>query len=141
MELKPSQFKMFLPIPVTVITTVNAQGGYNGAPYSCVMPILRPLDLITVASALPRDTLRNIRETEEFVVNVIGKPKFSDAMSCAKAYPPDVDEMQALGLETTPSKKVSAPRIVDAVGWIEAVVEKESVGENYALIVGQVLCA
>jgi flavin reductase (DIM6/NTAB) family NADH-FMN oxidoreductase RutF len=35
------------------------------------MPVLRPLNLIAIASALPRDTLRNIRETHEFVVNVI----------------------------------------------------------------------
>ena len=141
MELNPPQFKMFLPIPVTLITTVDAQGVFNGAPYSCVMPVLRPLDLITVASALPRDTLRNIRETGEFVVNVVGKPKFLDAMSCARPYPPDVDEMQAVGLETTSSKKVSPPRIVDAVGWIEAVLEKEMVGDNYALIIGRVLCS
>lgn len=141
MELKSAQFKMFLPIPVTLITTVNAQGVYNGAPYSCVMPVLGPLNLISIASALPRDTLKNIRESNEFVVNVIGKPEFRRAMSCAKTYPPDVNEMKAVGLETAPSKKVAPPRIVDAVGWIEAVMEKEVVGENYSVIIGRVLCS
>jgi flavin reductase (DIM6/NTAB) family NADH-FMN oxidoreductase RutF len=141
MELKSVQFKMFLPIPVTLITTVNAQGVYNGAPYSCVMPVLGPLNLISIASALPRDTLRNIRETNQFVVNVIGKPEFRKAMSCAKSYPPDVNEMKEVGLETAPSKKISPPRIIDAVGWIEAVMEKEVVGENYSVIIGRVLCS
>ena len=141
MELKSAQFKMFLPIPVTLITTVNSQGVYNGAPYSCVMPVLGPLNLISIASALPRDTLKNIRETNEFVVNVIGKPEFRKAMSCAKTYPPDVDEMKEVGLQTVPSKKVLAPRILDAVGWIEAVMEKEVVGENYSVIIGRVLCS
>jgi flavin reductase (DIM6/NTAB) family NADH-FMN oxidoreductase RutF len=141
MELKSSQFKMFLPIPVTLITTVNALGEANGAPYSCVMPVLGPLNLISIASALPRDTLRNIRETNEFVLNVIGRPAFRKAMSCAKTYPPDVDEMKAVGLHTVPSKKVAPPRIVDAVGWVEAVMEKEVVGENYSVIIGRVLCS
>ncbi len=141
MELKRAQFKMFFPIPVTLITTVNAQGSGNGAPYSCVMPVLGPLDLISIASALPRDTLSNIRETNEFVVNVIGKPEFRRAMSCAKTYPPGVSEMKAVGLETMPSKTVSPPRIVDAVGWIEAVMEKEVVGENFSVIIGRVLCS
>lgn len=141
MELKPAQFKMFLPIPVTLITTVNSQGIANGAPYGCVMPVLGPLDLISIASALPRDTLRNIRETNEFVVNVIGKPEFRKAMSCAKTYPPEVNEMAEVGLATTPSKNVSPPRITDAVGWIEAVMEKEVVGENYSVIIGRVLCS
>jgi flavin reductase (DIM6/NTAB) family NADH-FMN oxidoreductase RutF len=99
------------------------------------------VNLISIASALPRDTLRNIRETNEFVVNVVGRPEFRKAMSCAKTYPPDVNEMKAVGLETAPSKKVSPPRIVDAVGWIEAVMEKEIVGENYSVIIGRVLCS
>lgn len=141
MELKPEQFKLFLPLPVTLITTVDAKGVFNGAPYSCVMPILRPLNLIAIASALPRDTLRNIRETKEFVVNVMGSPSFRKAMACAKPYPPGVNEMAEVGLETTPSRKISPPRILNAVGWIEAVLEQEVLGENYAVIIGRVLCA
>lgn len=139
MELKPEQFKLFLPLPVTLITTVDESGVGNGAPYSCVMPILRPLNLISIASALPHDTLRNIRETKEFVVNVIGKPSFREAMSCARDYPADVNEMVETGLETESSKMVSPPRIKDAVGWIEAVLEQEVRGANYSVVIGRVL--
>ena len=94
MELKPQMFKKILPIPVTVITSVDREGRVNAAPYGCVMPILRPLDLITIASALPRDTLRNIRETRQFVVNVIGRPCFKEAMQTARNYPPGVNELE-----------------------------------------------
>ena len=73
MELAPEMFKRFFPLPVTVITTVALDGTPNAAPYSCVMPILRPLPLIALASALPRDTLRNIHNSGEFLVNVMGK--------------------------------------------------------------------
>ncbi len=113
MELKPEMFKKMLPLPVTVITTIGASGIANAAPYSCVMPILRPLDLITMASALPRDTLRNIRETREFVVNVIGRPKFKEAMLTARNYPADVNELEAVGLKSIPSKKTTPPRITN----------------------------
>jgi flavin reductase (DIM6/NTAB) family NADH-FMN oxidoreductase RutF len=89
MELKTEMFKKMLPLPVTVITTISAKGIANAAPYACVMPILRPLDLITIASALPRDTLRNVRETKEFVVNIVGRPEFKKAMQTAKSYPPE----------------------------------------------------
>ena len=59
MELKPQMFKKILPIPVTVITSVDREGRVNAAPYGCVMPILRPLDLITIASACkPPGTIR-----------------------------------------------------------------------------------
>jgi flavin reductase (DIM6/NTAB) family NADH-FMN oxidoreductase RutF len=141
MQLPPEMFKRFLPLPVTVITTVDAKGIPNAAPYSCVMPILRPLPLIAIASALPHDTLRNIRDTREFVVNVMGKPAFRDAMKCARAYPPEVNELEEAGLETVASRTVAPPRIKAAIGWIEATLEQELAGDQYALIVGRVLCS
>ena len=141
MELRPDQFKLMLPLPVTVITTVDAAGVNNAAPYGCVMPILRPLDLIAVASALPRHTLANIRQTEEFVVNVMGKPSFRQAMMTAKDFPPEADELRETGLESTPSREVAPLRIADALGWIEAVLEREVSGDAYALLIGRVVCA
>ena len=141
MELSPELFKRFLPLPVTVITTVDADNIPNAAPYSCVMPILRPHPLIALASALPRDTLRNIRSTREFVVNVMVKPAFRDAMKCARNYPPEVNELEEAGLETLPSKKVAPPRIKAAVGWIEARLEREIVDDRYVLIIGEVVCS
>jgi flavin reductase (DIM6/NTAB) family NADH-FMN oxidoreductase RutF len=141
MELTPEMFKRFLPLPVTVITTVDPQGVPNAAPYSCVMPVLRPLPLIALASALPRDTLRNIRSTGEFIVNVMGKPAFREAMKCAKEYPPEVNELEEAGLDVTPARKVSPPRIKAAIGWIEAKLEKEVIDDRFVLIVGSVLCS
>ena len=141
MELAPEMFKRFLPLPVTVITTIDAKGVPNAAPYSCVMPILRPYPLIALASALPRDTLRNIRETGEFVVNVIGRPAFREAMKCARAYPPEVNELDEAGLETLAAKSVAPPRIKTAIGWIEATLKEEIAREQYALIIGQVVCS
>jgi flavin reductase (DIM6/NTAB) family NADH-FMN oxidoreductase RutF len=141
MELAPEHFKRFLPLPVTVITTIDKEGIPNAAPYSCVMPILRPHPLIAIASALPRDTLRNIRSTGEFVVNVMGKPAFREAMKCSRDYPPEVNELEEAGLETLPSKKVKPPRIRAAVGWIEATLDREVTDERYVLIIGQVVCS
>jgi len=140
MELPPDRFKRFLPLPVTLVTSVDADQVVNAAPYGCVMPILRPLDLIALASALPRDTLNNIRQTREFVVNVMGRPGFRRAMQCARNYPPEVDELAEVGLQTIPARKVAPPRVADAVGWIEAVLDRLVTGDRYALIIGRVLC-
>lgn len=141
MELKPQMFKKILPMPVTVITTINSEGIVNAAPYSCIMPILRPLDLITIASALPRHTLHNIRQTGEFVINVIGRPRFEEAMHTAKNYPQGINELDEIGLETGDSLRVKPPRMKDAIGWIEAVLEEEILRERYSLIIGKVVCA
>ncbi len=63
MELKTEMFKKLMPLLVTHIATVNGDGIINAAPYSCIMPVLRPLDIVTLASALPRGTLANMQET------------------------------------------------------------------------------
>jgi flavin reductase (DIM6/NTAB) family NADH-FMN oxidoreductase RutF len=70
MILEPEKRNQVLPLPVVLVSTVSAEGIRNAAPWSCIMPILRPLDLVILASWLRRDTLDNIRQTGEFVVNV-----------------------------------------------------------------------
>ena len=62
MILKPFMREGVMPLPVTFISTISKDGIRNIAPWSCVMPVLRPLDLICAASAKKRDTLRNIRD-------------------------------------------------------------------------------
>ncbi len=141
MILKPEEFKRMVPMPFTLITTIDSSGCPNAAPYGCVMPILRPLDLIAIASAHPRDTLRNIRETKEFVVNIVAPSSFKKAMLCAKNYPPQVNELEEVGLESLPSRMIKPPRVKDSLGWIEAIFEEEIARPNYVLIIGKVILA
>ena len=141
MELQPEKFKKLLPLPVTLITTCNDEDIINAAPYSSLMPVLRPLDIIAFASNPHNDTLRNIFENGQFVVNVMGKPSFEKAVNCAKNYPFGVNELKKVGLKIRSSKKVKPPRVREAVGWIEAKKVNELVDYKYTLIVGRVVCA
>lgn len=141
MELQPEKFKKLLPLPVTLITTCNTEDIINAAPYSSLMPVLRPLDLISFASNPRNDTLKNIHENGQFIVNVMGEPSFEKAVKCAGDYPFGVNELKEIGLKTLPSKKVKPPRVREAVGWIEAEKVNELAGEKYTIIVGRVLCA
>ena len=141
MELKPERFKNMLPLPVTLITTINTQGVPNAAPYSCVMPVLRPLDLIAFASHPQRHTVDNIQKTGQFVINVMGRPSFEKAVRRAKPHPEGVNELEAEGMKNGAAKEVRPPRVQDAVGWIEAEMVNQLVEDTYVLIVGKVLCA
>ena len=47
------------------------------------MPILRPWDLIAIDSWIKRDTLDNIRETKEFVINVPSADLVEEVMICS----------------------------------------------------------
>jgi flavin reductase (DIM6/NTAB) family NADH-FMN oxidoreductase RutF len=139
MIFKPFMREEFLPLPVAFISTLGSDGIRNIAPYSCIMPVLRPLDLICLASALKRDTLRNIRETREFVVNFAGTGMADKVIPTARHTPPEVDEFDLAGLAEKPSIEIRAPGIAECYAWLECVLHKEYVEPNYVLIMGKVL--
>ena len=139
MILKPNQRGQIMPLPVVLISTISKDGVHNAAPWSCVTPVLRPLDEILIASWLKRDTLENIRQTGEFVINVPPAGMEEAVMICARDFPPEVDELEKAGLVPRPSRKVRAPGIQGCLAWAECVVEEEIAREKYVLIIGKVV--
>ena len=139
MIFRPSLREGFIPLPVTLISTLSGKGIRNIAPYSCIMPILRPLDLITLASARKRDTLNNIRETNDFVVNLIGADLAGAVMPTARFSPPDVDEFELAGLTERPSVSIRSPGIMGSYAWMECSLFKIYEEADYILVVGKVL--
>jgi flavin reductase (DIM6/NTAB) family NADH-FMN oxidoreductase RutF len=104
-----------------------------------VTPVLRPLDEVLIASWLKRDTLENIRQTKEFVINVPRAGMENAVMTCAKGFPPEVDELEEAGLMARPSSQVRAPGIEGCLAWAECTLEEEIAREKYVLIIGRVV--
>jgi len=128
-----------LPMPVVLISTVSKDGVRNAAPWGCIMPILRPLDEILIASWLKRDTLDNIRDTSEFVVNIPSVDMVEVVEICAKSFPPEADEFEEADLLPRPSVKVKPPGIDGCIAWMECKLVEEILREKYSLIVGKVV--
>ncbi|WP_419660288.1 FMN-binding protein [Desulfosarcina variabilis str. Montpellier] len=139
MEFKPFMREGFMPLPVALISSVSANGIRNIAPYSCVMPVLRPLDLICLASAARRDTLTNIRDTKQFVVNLVGTDFSDKVIPTARFSPPEADEFDLAGLEEKPSQKIAAPGIAGSYAWMECELFKFYEEPQYTLIMGRVV--
>jgi flavin reductase (DIM6/NTAB) family NADH-FMN oxidoreductase RutF len=139
MILKPNQRGQIMPLPVVLISTISKDGVHNAAPWSCVTPVLRPLDEVLIASWLKRDTLENIRQTGEFVINVPPAGMEEAVMICAKNFPPEVDELEKAGLQPRPSRKVRAPGIEGCLAWAECAVEEEIARDKFVLIIGKVV--
>ena len=138
MIFKPFMREGFMPLPVAFISSISKNGVRNIAPYSCIMPVLRPLDLICLASAIRRDTLDNIRETGQFVVNMVGESFSDKVIPTARFSPPDEDEFTLAGLEEKPSETITAPGILGSYAWMECELSKTYDEENYVLIMGKV---
>jgi flavin reductase (DIM6/NTAB) family NADH-FMN oxidoreductase RutF len=139
MELKPFKREFVFPGLVAFISTRDEQGVRNIAPYSNIMPILRPLDLICVASWHKRDTLKNIRKTREFVVNIPPAGMVEKVIPTARHYPPKVDEFNLAELAARPSKAIQAPGIEGCLAWLECRLERQYVEKQYVLIIGRVV--
>lgn len=139
MLFKPFMREGFMPLPVAFISTISSDGIRNIAPYSCIMPVLRPLDLICLASAAKRDTLTNIRGTNEFVVNLVGENFAGKVIPTAKFSPPEADEFELAGLTEKPSEKIRAPGIAGSYAWMECELFKLYEEAQYLLIMGKVV--
>lgn len=139
MILKPFLREAMFPLPVTFISTVSVDGIRNIAPWSCIMPVLRPLDLICLASAKNRDTLANIRATGQFVVNLPGVGMVDKVIPTAIRSLPEADEFAIAGLEEKPSAVIKAPGIAGCYAWMECELKEEQEGKSHVLVVGKVL--
>jgi flavin reductase (DIM6/NTAB) family NADH-FMN oxidoreductase RutF len=97
------------------------------------------LDLVCVASAKRRDTLDNIRETGEFVINLPGTDLSDKIVPTARYLPPEDDEFTYAGLEEHPSKSIKAPGVKGCYAWMECTLEKLYEEDQYVLIIGKVV--
>jgi len=114
------------PRPIAWVSTLSTSGQPNLAPFSffnvlCVDPPLLGfspgLRASKQASALegePKDTLRNIRETKEFVVNVVTY-KLLEAMNVTSGeYDPSVNEFELAKVTPAPSRIVNPARVAES---------------------------
>ncbi|MBO9513142.1 MAG: flavin reductase family protein [Variovorax sp.] len=107
-----------VPRPVAWITTVDAAGRVNAAPFSSYNYVATSPPMLAVNVALregeTKDTARNIQANGEFVVNVATEANFEVMHACGENYAPHHSETEALGIALLPSCKVRPPRIAMA---------------------------
>src|SRR5215813_3114532 len=85
-----------VPRPIAFVSTLSTAGATNLAPFSYFNAIASKPPLITISindrADDPKDTLRNIRETGEFVVNVVTEPLLDAMVRTAGEWPRTTSE-------------------------------------------------
>ena len=99
------------PRPIGWISTVNAEGQRNLAPYSFFNAFNYTPPLIGFASIGRKDSLRHIEETGEFVWNLATRSLAEPMNASCAAVPPQVNEFELAGLTAVPSLRVAPPRV------------------------------
>lgn len=99
------------PRPIGWISSADAQGQVNLAPYSFFNAFNYIPPIIGFSSIGYKDTVRNVEQTGEFVWNLATQP-LAEAMNqtCAPV-PPDVNEFALAQLTQLPSRLVKPPRV------------------------------
>jgi flavin reductase (DIM6/NTAB) family NADH-FMN oxidoreductase RutF len=100
------------PRPIGWISTVNAAGVRNLAPYSFFNLFNYSPPLIGFSSMGWKDSVANIAATKEFVWNLATRP-LAEAMNVSSAMTTE-DEFTLAGLESAPSRLVAPPRVASS---------------------------
>ena len=108
-----------VPRPIAWVTTTDADGVLNAAPYSffnavCGSPPTVVIGVGARAAGPLKDTGANIRATEQFVVNLVAYDNAAAMNVTATEFPPEVDELRQAGLTAVPSTLVRPPRIAES---------------------------
>ena len=116
---------LIVPRPIGWISSVDAAGVYNLAPYSFFNAVsYQPPTVMFSAGAGAnddrlKDSARNIEETGEFVCNLATWETREQMNHSSIAAGPEVDEIALSGLTAIPSRLVKAPRIAEAPVHLE----------------------
>lgn len=107
-----------VPRPIAWITTLSATGAVNLAPFSAFTFVSPKPPMIAVSighkGGVYKDTAQNILRNEDYVVHIADYPLLNAVHGSAVEYPPEVSEVEVLGLETLPSEQVRTPRLTAA---------------------------
>jgi len=146
-----------LPRPIAWVSTINREGVPNLAPFSfftvassnppvlCFAPALKLEVFEGTKKGKPKDTLKNIQDTGEFVVNIVSRAVAEKMNQSSGSYPPGTSEFEKSGLTPAPSTHIAPPRVAESLINFECKLHQViSFGEHPGagnLVLGRIQCA
>lgn len=120
---------IIVPRPIALVSTVDKAGIANLAPFSFFNGVgSNPPTVLFCAvvrepkgpeQEIRKDTLRNVEETGEFVVNIVSAAIAEQANLTSAEVPPEVDEFELSGLTPIASEAVRPPRVAESPAQME----------------------
>ena len=137
-----------IPRPNAFVSTQSKNGKNNLAPFSFFNgvssnPAALMISIGVKSDGTLKDTLRNIEETGEFVVNSANHWLIDPLVYSAGNFPEDIDEMTLTGLTPLASEIVKAPRVQESAFQYECTVyNKMQIGDgspgSCTMVVGKI---
>lgn len=132
------------PRPIAWLTTCSSDGIRNAAPYSFFNmmgsePPLVAIGLMRRPDGSYKDSARNILDTGEFVVNLVGEADAAAMNFTCIDAPPEFDELAQAGIAVTQSTAITPPRIASAPVAMECRLFQSVDAGLSTVVLGQVL--
>lgn len=134
------------PRPIGWISTIDAEGRPNLAPYSFFGAFAGNPPIVGFSSEGFKHSAANAIATGEFVANLATAPLAEAMNMSSKPVPEGVDEFELAGLTKAPCRNVKAPRVGETPAALECKVLqvirlKDLAGKelNNHLVLGQVV--
>jgi flavin reductase (DIM6/NTAB) family NADH-FMN oxidoreductase RutF len=134
------------PRPIGWISTLDAEGRPNLAPYSFFAALASAPPIVGFSSEGMKDTPANALATREFVFNLATAPLAAAMNATAANVPHGVDEFALAGLEMAPSRLVRPGRVAQSPAALECKVihtlelhDLEGRPTDRHLVIGQVV--
>lgn len=127
------------PRPIGWISTTGPWGD-NLAPYSFFNAVAYTPPQVVFASNGVKDSVRNIRETRVFAVNIVEEARLAAMSETSAELPPEVDEFTHAAVPKATCTTITCPRVADAPATLECRLVQEigALGEDNLLILGEV---
>jgi flavin reductase (DIM6/NTAB) family NADH-FMN oxidoreductase RutF len=115
---------LVMPRPIAWISTIDADGITNLAPYSYFNAVAAEPPYVmfapnAAAAGAIKDTYRNLAAVPEFMVSLVCEADAEAMNATSKAYPPGIDEFDACGIARLPGTLVRPPRVASAKAALE----------------------
>lgn len=146
--------QVVVPRPIAMISTADADGNVNVAPYSYYMAITgKPMYVAVTMGALrvsdgaPKHTYENTMRAGEFVINVTTARVDQQIETAGMEFPKEISELSELGWTTIPSQMVTPPSIAESPAHLECRVHQvvdlgdpAVQGSGVHLVIAEVVC-
>jgi len=136
---------LVIPRPIGWVSTWNENGVANCAPFSFFNVISEdpPLCILSFnwrSDGEIKHTLKNIRRTGEYVVNLVDESTANAMHVSSYEIPESESEFAKTGLTPLPAKIVKHPRIGEAAASLECKVDRRiEFGPERELVIGEIL--
>ena len=130
---------LVVPRPIAWVTTLSAEGTVNLAPHSFYTVACARPPIVQFTSVGDKDTLRNVLDTGEFVVNLAHGPLIDAVNNSSASFAPDQSEPAQLGITMEPSSLVRPPRVKDSPAAIECTLHSTVELGDSTLVLGSVV--